>query len=187
MMPLSFENNIGITFPQYQNRALECVSQFLSAFHASPKTQSKKLRENENVAVTLRVHEKPPSVQILQLPKGGPAAGETRISEKLFSNVIPAQAGILVAHEEDLTRECVILTLNDSTVDTILQNELVAPHRVAELLEKIRRGHPNFFIVVQRYIMGIERKSGLKVPYSIVEESDEKTFRYLEKLPSALQ
>lgn len=187
MKPLSFEDSAGITFPQYQNRALECVSHFLAAFQSSPKTQSKKLRDNESVPVTLRVGDDPPSVQILQLPKGGIPAGELRISEKLSSGVIPAKAGILVAHEEDLTRECIIVTLNDNTVDAIIQNELVAPHRIAELLEKIRRGHPNFFIVVQRYIMGIERKSGLKVPYSIVEESDEKTFHYLEKLPSALK
>lgn len=187
MMPLSFEDSIGITFPKYQNRALECVSQFLAAFRADQKTQSKKLRENENVPVTLRVNEDPPSVQILQLPQGGIRAGELRISEKMSLDATHTNAEILVAREEDLTRECLIVTLNDSAMDTMLQNELVAPHRVAELLEMLRRGHPNFFIVVQRYIMGIERKSGLKVPYSIVEESDKKTFRYLEKLPSALK
>lgn len=185
MTPLSFEDSIGITFPQYQNRALECVSQFISAFHASPKTQSKKLHANENIPVTLRVNDDPPSVQILQLPKGGMRAGELRIGEKLSKQ--NSATPLVIAHEEDLTRECIIVTLNDNTVDAIIQNELVAPHRIAELLEKIRRGHPNFFIVVQRYIMGIERKSGLKVPYSIVEQSDEKTFLYLEKLPSALQ
>lgn len=181
------ENLLEITSHAYQNRAFACVSQFLSSFHVSPKTQSKKLRENENIPVTLRVNEKPPSVQILQLPQGGVNAGELRISEKLSSSVIPAKAGILIAHEEDLTRECIIVTLNDSTIETILKNELVAPERVAEALEKIRRGHPNFFVVVQRYIIGIERKSGLKVPYSIVEESDKKTFHYLEQLPSALK
>lgn len=181
------ENLLEITSCAYQNLALECVSQFLAAFRADQKTQSKKLRENESVPVTLRVHEDPPSVQILQLPQGGIRAGELRISEKLSLDATHTNAKILVAREEDLTRECLIVTLNDSAMDTMLQNELVAPHRVAELLEKIRRGHPNFFIVVQRYIMGIERKSGLKVPYSIVEESDKKTFRYLEKLPSALK
>lgn len=187
MMPLSFEDSIGITFPQYQNRALECISQFLSAFHASSKTQSKKLRGNENVAVTLRVHENPPSIQILQLPKGGVAAGELRISEKLAQENARQKTPLVIAREEDLTRECVIVTLSDDAIETILKNELVAPERVAEVLEKIRRGHPNFFIVIQRYIMGIERKSGLKVPYSIVEESDEKTFRYLETLPGNLR
>lgn len=187
MTPLSFEDSIGITFPQYQNRVAECMAQFLSAFRPSPKTQSKKLRENERVSVTLRVYEKPPSVQILQLPKGGVAAGAIRISEKLTQENAQQKTSLVIAHEEDLIHECIIVTLNDTTVDTILQSELVVPHRIAELLEKIRRGHPNFFIVVQRYIMGIERKSGLKVPYSIVEQSDEKTFGYLEKLPSALK
>lgn len=185
-MPFLFEDSIGITFPQYQNRALECVSQFLAAFKASPKIQSKKLCGAENIPVTLRVHEKPPSVQILQLPQGGPAAGELRISEKLVQENSSQKNSLIIAREEDLTRECIIVTLNDSTIETILKNELVAPERVAEVLEQIRRGHPNFFVVVQRYIIGIERKSGLKVPYSIVEESDEKTFHYLEKLPEIL-
>jgi len=177
---------MGIIFPRYQNRVVECVSQFLSAFCASPKTQSKKLRGNKNIPVTLRIHENPPSVQILQLPKGGPAAGELRISEKISKKENSLENSLVVAHEEDLTRECVILTLQDGAIETILKNELVAPERVAEALEKIRRGHPNFFVVVQRYIMGIERKSGLKVPYSIVEASDEKTFHYLEELPGNL-
>ena len=189
-----FRDELGISGGEYQKRAQACVLSYLHCFSPSSKSYELKTTDPNKIPVSIRIHGNPPSVQIEQAPVGGRSAGLMRIKEKMHADepletigefIVP-KTKILIAEENDLTRECIILTLQDGAIETILSNELMAPEQVAETLEKIRCGHPNFFVVVQRYIIGIERNSGLKVPYSIVEESDKKTFDYLEELPGLL-
>lgn len=144
--------------------------------------------------VQIRVNENPPSVQIKRLPEGGFASGFQRIAEKIEANLefenraglILPNSKIVVAHEEDLTRESIILTLNDSAMSAILENGLISPEQMSKTLENFKKIGPDYFVIVQRYIIGIEAADGIKVPYAIIGNSDEKTMQYLEKLPSLL-
>lgn len=179
-----FEDTPGIMQISYQKRAQKCVTLFLEKFHASSRSQQLNALSENDVPFTIRVNTNPPSLQIRQLPNGGIHAGELRIHEKLAR--ANTSESIVVAENTDLTRECIIVMLRDSVIDAILENGLLTPEQIASFLEAIRSGNPDFFIVVQRYIMGIERKDGLSVPYKIVPAHDDETFEYLSKLPGEL-
>lgn len=182
-------DQFSITSKDYQAWAAECVAQFLAEFRDDGR------RGGATTPLKIRVHENPPSVQIIKLPEGGAHAGTARIREKLAEESLQPrqtesgffmQPEMVLAREADLTRECIIVTLRDETVDTILEHELLASQKVAEVLEALRQGHPNFFIVVQRYLLGIEQHDGVKVPFSVVEEHDEQTRKYLENITQHL-
>lgn len=181
--------NLGITSRDYQRKIADCVGDFLAHFQPSAKTHhAARGIEDNKIPFKVRVHERPPSVQIVQLPQGGPTAGIQRIRNQLtgFAGIQPPPGSLVVARETDLTRECVIVTLADDTVETILGQGLLSPEQVAEVLALLRQGSPQLFVVVQRYIIGIEMEAGLPVPYSVVPESDRSTLDYLSNLPNQL-
>lgn len=185
-----FRDELGIGGTEYQKRAQACVYTYLDSFTPSSKSYELKTTNANKVPISILVHENPPSVQIRQSPQGGKSAGLSRIQEQLglpedtetLGELIIPKTKILVAQEHDLTRECIILTLGDSTVNTIVENGLIMPKQIAAMLAEFQKGHPDFFIVVQRYLIGIEQTSGYKVPYGIVNEKDERAFEYLETL-----
>ncbi|MEK7524634.1 MAG: hypothetical protein AAB588_06450 [Patescibacteria group bacterium] len=177
-------DELGITSSDYQQWAAHCVGTFLANFEPSPKNRMRAVSE-ETSAVTpyrIRVLENPPSVQVVQMPQGGVEAGRKRIQEKIAG---PSEI-ILTAEEKDLTRECIILTLHDALIESILKSGLLLPGEAAKILDELRKDRPKFFVVVQRYLMGIESDAGIKIPYSIVEKTDIRTMEYLEQLPSHL-
>lgn len=175
------------TSVSYQTWIAECVASFLAHFSPSPKNHYGKLSDSEGIPMSLRIRENPPSVQIIQSPAGGEKAGIQRIREKLIDEkndfFIPE---LVVANEKDLTRECIIVTIQDRSLLNILDNNLLAPAKTAEIIEALRKNYPHFFIVVQRYILGIEAQDGFKVPYKVVTEEDRETLQYLENLPHRL-
>lgn len=178
-----FEDISDITQAAYQKRAEQCVTQFLQKFQTSLRPQQLAVFNEHDTPFTLRVTKNPPSLQIKQLPHGGTAAGELRIREKLSP---VTKRTLVVAGAQDLTRECIVVMLHDQTINTILQSGLLAPEQIAAVLESLRIDSPEMFVVVQRYIIGIERFDGLCVPYKIVPADDEETFEYLNRLPYEL-
>lgn len=180
--------NLGITSRNYQREIADCVGGFLARFQPSAKTHNAaRSLDRDEIPFKVRVREEPPSVQIVQLPQGGPAAGIQRIRNKMTGFVgVQTPDSLVVARETDLTRECVIVTLADNTVETILGQGLLSPEQVAEVLALLRQDSPHLFVVVQRYIMGIESEAGLPVPYHVVPETDRPTFEYLSNLPGQL-
>ncbi len=182
------EEDMGITSGKYQREIADCVGGFLAHFRPSAKTHHAARNVNgSETPFKVRIRETPPSVQIVQLPQGGLAAGIQRIRNKMAGFVgMQAPDSLVVARETDLTRECVIVTLADNTVKTILGQGLLSPEQVAEVLAILRQGSPQLFVVVQRYIMGIESEAGLHVPYHVVPERDRPTLNYLSALPDQL-
>lgn len=168
----------------YQRRAQFCVTNFLQSFPESKKTQSLLLPGENTAPISLNLHKNPPSIQVRKFPVGGANKGIIRIRSKLSENL---SQPIVVAEEKDLTRECVIITLGDTTLDLILGNGLFPSLQIAEVLQNLKQGHPDYFLVLQRYIMGIEKDDGLKVPFDIVTPQDDATFVYLETLPKSLK
>lgn len=192
-----YEDEFGITGDAYQRRAANCLSVLLASFQPSPKQSPKtRLRRptlNEDNPFKITVNDNPPSAQILQLPKGGVNAGIQRIRQKMTETIQPNPdlpilllPSIVVAQETDLTRECVIASLRAKTIKTIIDSALLSPKESADILEILRGTHPHLLVVLQRYLIGIERDDGIKVPYQLVEASDEKTLQYLEQLPAEL-
>ncbi|GEM_PF-5696667 len=185
-----FEDDLGISGLKYQKRAKACIQTYLNSFSPSSKSYELKTTRTHEIPISILVHENPPSVQIRQSPQGGKSAGLSRIQEQLslpadtetVGELIIPKTKILMAQEHDLTRECIILTLRDSAANAIVENGLISPKCVAAMLHELKKGHPDFFIVVQRYLIGIEQTDGYKVPYSIVNEKDERAFEYLETL-----
>ncbi|MBI2638367.1 hypothetical protein HYW83_02145 [Candidatus Peregrinibacteria bacterium] len=184
-----YEDELGVTSTTYQKRAADCLGTFLAAFQPSPKSHRPKFLGNEDTPFSLRITQEPPSVQILQYPQGGVQKGIQRMRRKMtgFAGMLDmAPQQLVLAHAGDLTRECIIVSLRDDTMETILKSGLLSPEQVAQLLKVVREGHPDLLVVVQRYIMGIEAEAGLQVPYSFVAESDRATFEYLTALPENL-
>lgn len=189
-------DELGITSVEYQNRALECVANFLANFEEKQKRHVLKLQSGDSLPLHVRVHENPPSVQIIQEPRGGSRAGVLRIQEKLsrpkdqtiknIPELIIPTPQIILAEENDLTRECIIVTFRDDTLNTILEGGLISPSQAQEFIGMLRTGHPDFFLIVQRYLLGFEQHDGVQVPYGIVTQKDETTFQYLEKFPKLL-
>ena len=153
--------------------------------------------ENET-PFSIRVAGRPPSLQVRKLPQGGAQKGAERIREKLheaapdlreehgFLVESPLATSLIIANEDDLTRECVIVTLEDDTLLEILNRGLLSPSKIADLLASMKKNHPHAFVIFQRYLFGIERADGLKVPFGVVEASAVGTLNYLAKLPESL-
>lgn len=189
-----FQDELGISGAEYQKRTEACIHAYLRSFSPSSKSYELKTTSSDEIPVSIRVYENPPGVQIQQAPRGGKLAGLLRIQEKLglpedtetIGDLVVPKTKILIAEESDLTRECIILTLRDNTVNTILANGLITPQQAAAVLQKFQKSHPDFFIVVQRYLIGMEHTDGYKIPYGIVTQKDETAFEYLETLPQSL-
>lgn len=190
-------DELGISSSSYQKAAEMCVRNFLENFEPSAKNRKLALPNDANTPFEIRVRKNPPSVQIRHFPKGGIKAGQLRICEKISlpqedfeeiceGKLLLPKTPLILADEADLTRESIILTLGDNTISEMLKQEFIAPKQATEILENTRRGHPDFFIIVQRYLMGIEYGDGLKIPYGIIAETDSDTLEYLTKLPAQL-
>lgn len=193
-------DELGIASAVYQNAAETCVRNFLKNFEPCGKNQRLQQPRESATPFEIRVQQNPPSVQIRQFPEGGSKAGGMRIHEKMarqeseenFSNacggafLIP-ETPLILAEETDLTRESIILTLGDATMEQMLAQQFISPKLATEIVQTLRIGHPDFFIIVQRYLLGIEYRDGVKVPYGVVEGKDEKTFDYLDHLTVILQ
>lgn len=174
---LSFE--VGISKPAYQMQAFETVSSFLNlqknagqSFSISP--------ENDASKITVRVKETPPSVQIIHSPQGGQKAGMKRIQEKLYlpEDIDP----IVTVSENDLTRETIIMNLKDATLDKILTAGLLSPQQMISLIAFLHDDQPNLFIVVNRFLLGIEPLTKTPSPFKLIEMEDRETWGYLKNL-----
>lgn len=168
----------------YQKRAASTVEAWLKAcFKPRGRFSHAISFENPHAEkVTVRVSEKPPSVQLIHYPEGGLQAGLRRMSEKIFE--MP-QTKVITVEEKDLTRETIILTLGDAKTDEILKYDLLSPGRLAVLLRAAQEFQSMLFIAIHRSIMGIESKDGQKVPFHLIEGKDQKTWDYLETLRGA--
>lgn len=175
---------LGITSSSYQKWASECLGQFLAARPSSA----------EELPVKLRVSQMPPSAQIMKLPAGGFINGVKRIREKLYlkkENVseqaphllLPHnETDIAIAREEDLTRECLIVTLHDASLEAIIRQDLLSSKESARAITWLRESYPNFFVAFQRYLLGIEHDDGIKVGFKVVTAEDDETLEYLKRL-----
>lgn len=174
---LSFE--VGIAKPAYQMQAVETVSSFLNLQKATGHSFSIS-PENKTSKITVRVKETPPSVQIIHSPQGGQKAGQKRVQEKLF---LPEEVEPLVTvSENDLTRETIVMNLKDSTLDQILTAGLMTPRQIISLIQFLYDDQPNLFIVVDRFLFGIEPLTKTPSPFKLVEMGDKETWGYLKNL-----
>ncbi len=165
----------------YQMRASNVVEAWLQVC-PQPKTSSFSIKNlangNETEKITVRVKEFPPSLQLIHYPEGGKYAAKMRISEKLFE---PADTKIVTVGEKDLTRETIIVTLEDATMDEILGNGLLAPEQIAQLLATARETNEKLFIAINRFLIGTEMQDNQKIPFHLIEQGDEKTWGYLRE------
>ncbi|PIQ77562.1 hypothetical protein COV82_03825 [Candidatus Peregrinibacteria bacterium CG11_big_fil_rev_8_21_14_0_20_46_8] len=175
-----------VTRPEYQHQAQQCVIDFL-ALNYTQKIETAAQK------ISLRIHERPPSVQVIQHPDGGMRAGATRMREKITTpTAIQTPNGlhlasnqIVVANMQDLTRECIVVTLEDPTISTLLENDLLAICDIPAL-QNLRCEQPKIFIVLQRYLMGIEKEDGIRVPFDFVSYENIETLDFLSSLPTLL-
>lgn len=192
-------DELGVTSYAYQKAAETCVRNFLKNFGPAGKNHRLTVPNESETPLQIRVHENPPSVQIRQLPLGGLQAAQLRIREKISpkepekdfqetcgGKLLLPKTPIVLAKTADLTRESIILTLGAETMDQMLRQEFIRPKQTQEALAEIRAEHPDFFIVVERYLLGIEHRDGVSVPYSVVEETNQAAFLYLQNIPSLL-
>lgn len=170
----------------YQMRASRVIESWLSA-HFKPETaenyvpRALSLKGNESTKITVRIREKPPSLQIIHYPIGGVRAGINRMCEKILKAREESSSGITIVHNEDLTRETIILTLEDTTTDEILEHKLLMPEELASLFAAAKEFQPKLFITIHRSLMGIEQQDGQKIPFHLIENGDNQTWDYLEK------
>lgn len=203
-------DELGITTSVYQKQTGAIVEEFLVVFGDAAKRTSSANRPKQlwdgftdnDTPFSIRLNEKPPSVQIIQHPKGGEEAGVRRIKNKMippeFQNettasgiVLPNQcitpeSAIAIAEITDLTRELILVTLDDKTVIAIMSQGLLRPEEVSQLLKLLQQKHPEHFVIVQRYLLGVESEYDCKVPFSVIPSDDRETFQYLTDLPSRL-
>lgn len=190
---------LGVTSSAYQKAAETCLRNFLKNFAPAGKNHRITVPSESETPLEIRVHENPPSVQIRQLPRGGVQAAQLRIREKISpkepeedfqetcgGKLLLPKIPIVLAEKTDLTRESIILTLGAETMEQMLRQEFIRPRQMKEALAEIRADHPDFFIVVQRFLIGIEHQDEVKVPYTVVEESNAAVFEYLRHIPSLL-
>lgn len=167
----------------YQFRAARVIENWLRAFWKQPENSenfSHALRpENLQEKITVRVKGKPPSLQLIHHPEGGLHEQRIRVSAKLLE--LPEKK-IVTVEEKNLTRETLIVTLEDTTMEEILKHRLIAPEKLAAIFKNLRELQPTLFIVIDRYLMGIEQKDNQKVPFHLIEQKDEETWQYLEEI-----
>lgn len=175
---LSFE--LGIAKPAYQNRAEKTIYSFLHLPETSKNSFGLTLEEPDSTKIKIRVKESPPSVQIVHTPLGGEKAGTLRIQEKLY--LFDKTDPIVTVPENDLTRETIILNMQDQALDQILLAGLLSPQQIIALVSYLHENQPNLFVVFDRYLMGIESMTKTPVPFKVVEMNDETTWGYLKDL-----
>lgn len=170
----------------YQLRAGNIIESFLKTFWRKEKKplsfHSLSFEHPESEKITVRVKEKPPSLQLIHYPEGGVRAGTQRIDEKLFEPF----SKLVIVEEKDLTRETIIVTLEDATTDEILEHGLLTPEQIASLLQSTQELQPKLFIAIDRFLMGFEKRDGQKIPFHLIEQDDEKTWGYVETLSEQL-
>lgn len=170
----------------YQKFAERCVLEYLSL-------KNKTLKCRLQAPVRLRMNAQPPSVQIVKMPEGGISEGVMRIKCKLqqpveiFTNdgiLLPCD--LLLISENDLTSESILLTLENPAMSTLLAHDLIS-NCEAKVLLSLCNKKPNTFLILHRYLMGIERDDQVSVPFSVVGLTDQKILKELAQLPAVLR
>lgn len=172
------ENDFGIMSETYQGRARMCVSEFVNKFQSSARIQSLSIIGENEIPISFRVSANPPNIQIIEFPIGGKNAGIMRIREKL-NTVFPLDIAIVGA--DDLMRELIVAQSADSVIKQIVAMGLI-DRATKQFLKELAENQPALFIIMQRYLMGIETTDKQTIPFNLVTESDDQTFQHIQEL-----
>lgn len=174
---------MDIRSENYQNCARACIDAFLCKFQPSAKPRSLSVIGKDEVPISLRVNANPPNIQIIEFPIGGKNAGITRIREKL--NIALSPIDIVVVSAEDLTRELIITQSADDVIRQIIATGLV-DRIAAQFLKELADSQPALFIILQRYLMGIETTDKQAIPFHLVTGDNDKIFQHIQEIAGYL-